>query len=196
MAVDLIITPLSKYWSGEYITPVMKDAWEMGAEYKVMSPDGVKTIPEGNPYGGEKAKDERVELITFVEEIMEALPFEGASGAWNEKLEHFGFYRIDPDTFGEVAQRANKQFTKKVSLIGRFKGNKEKVSHLGSALIFIPINFESPFDLEGKAFASLPSAMKELESGDWDGIPVEELRPIIQAFKEAIRENLPLVVDL
>lgn len=32
MAIDLIIAPLSKYWSGDYITPVMQAAWDMGAQ--------------------------------------------------------------------------------------------------------------------------------------------------------------------
>ncbi len=195
MAVDLIVTSLSKYWSGDYITPVMQDAWDIGADYKVMTPQGVTTIPKGTRYGGEGAKDERKELVSFVNQIMEALPFEGSSGAWNEESEHFGFHRVDPDAFGELTKRADKQFTQKIGLIGRFKGRKGSVSHLGRALIFIPIDFDTPFDLEGKAFASLQGAKKELDEGDWNGIPREALKPILDAFSEAMSAKLPLVVD-
>jgi hypothetical protein len=196
MAVDLIVSSLSKYWSGDYITPVMMHAWDIGADYKVMSPQGVKTIPKGTPYGGEGAKDEHKGLVSFVNQIMEALPFEGSSGAWNEESEHFGFYRVDSNTFGEIAKRADKQFTQKIGLIGRFKGHKGSVSHLGRSLIFIPIEFETPFDLKGKVFASLQAANRELDAGDWNGIPQEALQQILDAFGEAMSVRLPLVVDL
>ena len=196
MAVDLIVSPLSKYWSGDYITPVMKDAWEMGAAYNIVTPEGTKTIPEGTPYGGDDAKSEREELVGFVEQIMDALPFEGASGAWDEKSNHFGFHRVDPDAFGELVKRSEEQFTKKAGLFGRFKGCKDSVSHIGSALIFMPLDFDTPFDLQGKIFASLHAAKRELDSGDWIGIPPEALQPIIEAFDEANEKNLPLVIDL
>lgn len=196
MAVDLIISSLSKYWSGDYITPVMRGAWDIGADYKVMTSQGVKTISNGTPYGGEGANHKRQELVSFVDQIVEALPFEGSSGAWSEESEHFGFYRVDPDAFGELAKRANKQFTEKIGLIGRMKGRKGSVSHLGKSLIFIPIEFETPFDLAGKVFASLQGAKKELDAGDWNGIPQEALQPILDAFAEAMSIKLPLVVDL
>lgn len=195
MAVDLIVSSLSKYWSGDYITPVMMNAWEIGADYKVMTPQGVKTIPKGTPYGGEGAKDEHKGLVSFVNQIMEALPFEGSLGAWSEESEHFGFYRVDPDAFGEIAKRSDKQFTQKIGLIGRLKGRKGSVSHLARSLIFIPIEFETPFDLEGKVFASLQAAKRELDAGDWSGISQESLQQIRDAFSEALSVKLPLVVD-
>lgn len=196
MAVDLIVTPLSKYWSGDYITPVMRDAWEMGATYSIVTPGGTKTIPKGTPYGGEDAKSERAKLVAFVEQIMDALPFEGASGAWDEKSDHFGFHRVDPDAFGELAKRSEAQFTRKAGFFGCLKGTKDAVSHIGRALIFMPLDFDAPFDLQGKIFASLHAAKRELDSGDWSGIPPEALQPITEAFEEAKVKNLPLVIDL
>ena len=127
---------------------------------------------------------------------MEALPFECSSGAWNEESEHFGFYRVDSNAFGEIAKRADKQFTQKIGLIGRIKGRKDSVSHLGMSLIFIPIDFETPFDLKGKVFASLQAAKRELDSGDWNGISQEVIQQILDAFGEALAVKLPLVVDL
>jgi hypothetical protein len=174
----------------------MMDAWDIGADYKVMTPQGVKTIPKGTPYGGEGAMDEHKALVSFVNQIMEALPFDGSSGAWSEESEHFGFYRVDPDAFGEIVKRADKQFTQKIGLIGRFKGRKGSVSHLGRSLIFIPIEFETPFDLKGKVFASLQAAKRELDAGDWSGISQEALQQILDAFGEALSVKLPLVVDL
>ena len=174
----------------------MMDAWDIGADYKVMTPQGVKTIPKGTPYGGEGAMDEHKALVSFVNQIMEALPFDGSSGAWSEESEHFGFYRVDPDAFGEIVKRADKQFTQKIGLIGRFKGRKGSVSHLGRSLIFIPIEFETPFDLKGKVFASLQAAKRELDAGDWSGISQEALQQILDAFGEALSVKLPLGVDL
>jgi hypothetical protein len=195
MAIDLIVSSLSKYWSGDYITPVMEEAWNLGADYKIASPTGIKTIPRGTPFGGESAGEERKGLVTFVERIMEALRFEGGSRAWNERSDHFGFYRVDPGSFAEVVRRAGSQFTKKTGLIGRLKGKKDSLSHLASAPIFMPVEFESPLDLEGKVFGSLAAAKKELSSGDWSGIPQDEIKPIMLAFEEAAAEGLPLIVD-
>ncbi len=174
----------------------MTDAWDIGADYKVMTPQGMKTIPKGLPYGGEGANDEHKRLVSFVNQIMDALPFKGSSGAWCEESEHFGFYRVDPDAFGELAKRANRQFSQKIGLIGRFMGRKGSVSHLGRSQIFISIEFETPFDLKGKVFASLLAARRELDAGDWNGISREALQPILDAFREAMSVKLPLVVDL
>ena len=196
MAVDLIVSALSKYWSGDYITPVMEAAWNLGADYKVALPTGIKSIPRGSLYGGEGAGEERKDLAAFVERIMEALLLEGGSRAWNERSDHFGFYRVDPRSFGELVKRAGSQFTKKTGLIGRLRGKRDSFSHLASAPIFMPAKFESPLDLEGKVFGSLVAAREELSSGDWSGISQEEIRPIIQAFEEAASQNLPLIVDL
>src|SRR5687768_9557128 len=116
----------------------MEMAWELGASYSVVSPQGTRTIPVGHPFGGEHAGSERRNLIPFVEGIMNWLPFEGASTAWSETSDYFGFCRVDPEAMGEIAKRAGDQFTKKRGLIGRWIG-KKPVSHLGSALIFLPI---------------------------------------------------------
>lgn len=196
MAVDLIVSPLSKYWSGDYITPVMEYAWSIGVPYNVVTPSGTRTVLEGAVYGGEGAKSKREELVTFVETIMDTLPIEGAPGAWSERSDYFGFYRVNPVVFGELTKSADKQFTKKAGLFGRFTGNNGTVSHLGGAMTFLPIHFDSPFDLHGRVFASLPRAKRELDDGDWKGIMDEGLKPIIDAFDDAIGRNLPLVVDL
>jgi len=197
MAVDLMITPLSKYWSGDYVTPVMEDAWAIGASYKVMSPNGdIKTILEGQPYGGELAKSEREGLVEFVEEIMNAIPIDCSAESWNERSDYFGFHRVDPTTFGSLRSQAKSQFTERVGLFDRLKGRKGAKSHLNSALIFIPIKFEQPFDLEGKVFASLDRARNELVSGSWSDIQEDELAYIISAFQEAEEVGLPLVFDV
>ena len=196
MAIDLIVSPLSKYWAGDYITPVMKEAWAIGADYKVFMPDGSRTLTEGTPYGGEGAKEEREEMVTFVEHIMKALPFEGAAGAWDEKSDHFGSHRVDPDAFGEFLKRADDQFSERPGFFGRLKGKTATFSHLASGLIFIPLDFDLPFDFNGKVFGSLHAAKRELDSGNWSGIPDEALQPIKDAFAEAKQNNFPLVFDV
>ncbi|MCW1926399.1 hypothetical protein OKA05_27860 [Luteolibacter arcticus] len=197
MAVDLIVSPLSKYWSGDYITPVMEYAWQMGVAYNVVTPQGMTSRTEGTPYGGEDAKAEREELVPFVEKLMTALLSRGAAGAaWDERSNHFGFHRVDPEAFGELLKRAGQQFTQKPGLLGRLTGRKETASHLGKSVIFLPITFDAPLDLEGKVFGSLPRAKNELETGDWRGIPPEALHPIIGAFDEAIEHSLPLAIDM
>jgi hypothetical protein len=196
MAVDLIVSPLSKYWSGDYITPVMSFAWEMGQSYNVVTPKGIKTLPEGTPYGGEDAPVEREELIPFVEKLMGALPFPEAAGAWDERSDHFGFHRVDPAAFGEIQERGGRQFTRRAGIFARLVGGKHAVSHLERAGLFLPIDFDTPFDIEGKIFGSLPAARKELNGVDRTGIPPEALHPIIAAFEEAFARKLPLSVDL
>ena len=52
MAIDIMIMPLSKYFSGDYITPAMQQSWDQNIEYSVVYPDETVTYPKGMPWGG------------------------------------------------------------------------------------------------------------------------------------------------
>lgn len=40
MAIDFMVMPLSRYLTGDFITPSMRWSWDSGVPYFVMGPDG------------------------------------------------------------------------------------------------------------------------------------------------------------
>ena len=198
MAIDLIITPLSKYWSGDYITPVMESTWEMGANYNIVTPQGTTTLPKGTPYGGEHAKAERKGLLDFVNSVLDALPIDGlSSSSWDDSSDSvFEFERIDHESLGVLFEEAEHQFACNPGLIGRLKGQKRKHCHLTSACIFLPVEFDPPYDLEGKVLGSLPVAFKELQTGKWSEGASDARASLGEFVEKAIELNCPLIIDM
>jgi hypothetical protein len=55
VAIDFMVMPLSRYLSGDFITPAMRVAWDQGVPYTIVSPDGTRELPPGLPFGGADA---------------------------------------------------------------------------------------------------------------------------------------------
>jgi len=195
MAIDLIVSPLSKYWSGDYITPIMEYAWSVGADYKVAEPNGVRTLERGSLYGGASAKNDRVKWIAFVANLLERFPEWEKSECWDEESEYFGFHRVNPDCFSEVLKLADKQFSQNTNVMRRLMGHKKKLSHLARGIIFLPIDFEGCVRVEGKMFASVFRAREELLELSVLISNSECFEEIVRTYDDAIEQGLPLVVD-
>lgn len=45
MAIDFMVMPLSRYLVGDYVTPVMRMAWDQGIRYTITTQEGTRTLP-------------------------------------------------------------------------------------------------------------------------------------------------------
>src|SRR3970282_999822 len=66
MYVDFLVTPFSRYVSGDLVTPIMIRCWDLGPPYKVLGPEGPRQFPPGVPYGGPEAPARRQGIIRVV----------------------------------------------------------------------------------------------------------------------------------
>jgi hypothetical protein len=56
MAIDFMVMPLSRYLTGDFITPEMRWSWESGVPYVILGPNGKVEFPKDVPYGGVEAQ--------------------------------------------------------------------------------------------------------------------------------------------
>jgi hypothetical protein len=63
MAIDFMVMPMSRYISGDYITPAMRWAWEQGIPYAVHGPQGKRELPPNIPFGGADAPERRAQIV-------------------------------------------------------------------------------------------------------------------------------------
>jgi hypothetical protein len=63
MAIDFMVMPMSRYITGDFVTPTMRFAWSQGLPYAIVSPDGKREIPPGSPFGGGDAPERRSQVV-------------------------------------------------------------------------------------------------------------------------------------
>jgi hypothetical protein len=216
MAVDIMVMPLARYISGNYITPFMEQIWALQGVYKIVRPavadeDAIEEIPPGVPYGG-LAAEARCEAIAaeLVQQLKQQPELAGA--LWDEAAEPVFFDRVDHGTLWDLRWRAATLVDEKPSLLRRIAwrllGRRAASSAVAfaAANVFVPGAFDEPFELEAPSdlgvydCGSLPRLMDELaqlavsvEAGTAEG---EVLSRLVTAAEIARERRLPLILDL
>ncbi len=184
MAIDFMVMPLSRYISGDFVTPVMQLCWDQGLSYKQFGPQGPLEFPPNTPFGGVDASQRREQLMDLLHEDLEALPQGIASQLWDERsTAEMRFHRVDPKSYEALLQEARQ---------------RSDQLHCAASL-FLPCDFLDAFDMTTpfeRLTGSTHQAVRELEQGSaWS----EQTRPARETLLAALRDsralNLPMIVD-
>lgn len=216
MAVDIMVMPLARYISGNYITPFMEQIWALQGVYKVVRPavameDAIEEIPPGVPFGGLQAEARCEAIAGELVQCLKQQP-ELAGGLWDEAAEPAFFDRVDHGTLWDLRWRAATMVGEKPSLLRRIarrllgRGEVATPATLAAVNIFVPGAFDEPFELEAPSkmsvydCGSLARLMDELaqlavsvEAGTAEG---EVLSRLVAAAEIAGERRLPLILDL
>ena len=188
MAIDFMIMPFSRYVVGDYVTPVMRHAWEQGLSYGIVTPEGTRQLPKDVPFGGPDAPMLRQGALPMLAEDLAAhrLPL------WDEASNaEPRFHRVDPASCGVLLETAPAQ----TSFFGLFK--RSAPTHL-TAGVFLPCDFEKPFDMTSpleQPVGSLPRALAELNSRKWPDAAQSAVVTLRDALNDAAALKLPMIVD-
>src|SRR5262245_62031037 len=107
MAIDFMILPLSRYISGDYVTPIMRAAWEQGLSYTIIGPEGRHECPPGRPFGGPDAPERRAAIQGMLHDDLKTLPPALSGSLWDEQSEvEPRFHRVDPASFDALLTEA------------------------------------------------------------------------------------------
>jgi hypothetical protein len=197
LAIDFMIMPLSRYLSGDFVTPVMRLAWDQGLPYTLVGPDGVRTIPKDTPFGGSDAAERRREFIPMLKEDLSKLPGKLPSTLWDEASSSAPiFHRVDPRSYEALCEEA-KSGTNRPSLFGLVRGRGPSPSHLPSTL-FLPSDFEASFSMPvifERVAGSIPVSISELEDRKWSDASRAARDLLLRALGDAQRVSLPMIVD-
>ncbi|MDI1451095.1 hypothetical protein [Polyangium sp. 6x1] len=197
MAIDFMIMPLSRYISGDFITPTMRLAWDQGVPYSIFGPDGRKDYPAGEPFGGASAPQRRAAIQTILQEDLRALPPNVACQLWDEQSNvEPRFHRVDPTSYQALVEQAA---SKKVrpSLFGFLKRQRPATPHV-TATLFLPCEFDeifamsSPFD---RITGSMQRSLQELSSNTWGADAQNARETFSEALRDAMEARLPMIVD-
>ena len=182
MAIDFMVMPLSRYVSGDFITPAMRFAWDQGLSYTVIGPEGEIEYPMGIPFGGADAPKRRAECIPMVLEDLRAHSTI-SSELWDEASKHEPcFHRVDPSSFEEL-RRLLRELAPSIHL---------------EAELFLPFDFASPFAMNAPlktTAGSVPRAFQELESRQWNELAQPAALTLADALVDSKRLRLPLILD-
>jgi hypothetical protein len=178
MAIDFMILPLSRYISGDFITPVMELAWKQGLRYTIIGPDGPRDRPKGVPFGGPDAAARRELFLGMLDEDLAALPI--SSQLWDERSNTpLGFHRVDGGSYAALAEEASR--------LGRHS----------AATLFLPCEFTAPFEMKSpfeRLTGSTPAALRELEES-WSNAFEPARGTLLEALRDSARLCLPMIVD-
>ena len=125
MAVDLLVMPLSRYWSGSYITPEMRAAWAKNGTCQIARVDGAdETLKENTPIGGEDAYERWARLRDAIPTYLASLPYDVANEDWPESDPQEPFISSIPHPdYGAYLEIARKTLEPSPSLWQRMIGN-------------------------------------------------------------------------
>lgn len=188
MAIDFMVMPLSRYVVGDFITPVMGHAWEQGLPYGIVTAEGSCQLPKDVLFGGPDAPVLRQGALPMLAEDLAALRLP----LWDEATTaEPRFHRVDPASYGVLMEAASVQKT----FFGLF--NRTVITHL-TAGVFLPCDFEKPFDMTApveQQAGSVPRALAELESRKWPEAAQSAVATLRDALKDAAELKLSMVVD-
>ncbi len=188
MAIDLMVMPLSRYWAGDFITPLMQRAWAKSERYSIATDDGQRELSAGQPYGGETAPDERQELLeTALTNLFFDFKGLGVELKWDEQYDgEIGFHRVEATSHAALEEAAKVRMEK--------PGNNALPRHFVKATVFLPCAFDDPQRWGDIVFGSLPQLEAEL-GGLWPGPAIAAVSTYRVAIAEAQKLNLPLIID-
>lgn len=194
MAIDFMVMPISRYISGDFVTPMMSASWEQGVPYFVVGPDGKHELPPGVPFGGPGAGEYRSRIVDMVLEDLRSLPSPISRALWEERSEAAPrFQRVDADSYQALlaffAARPRRSF------FGLRKA--EKAAHCATSL-FVPCDFEDPIPLTSpfeRIAGSTTQALVELSRGGIPDPARTAAETLAAALKDSAEVRLPLIVD-
>lgn len=192
MSIELLVLPLSRYLSGDYISPAMRAAWDLGSDYVRVSPNEPPLrIPAGQVLGGAAAAARRAEILPMVVDMQRNVT--GRVDAWDERVggDTPGFI-LDPVAFEALSRDA--LATERTSIFKALMRTAQ-ASHLGRGQFFLPHPFRHVLDQGGWMLASLPRARQELQDVMWSADALPAVTVLTEAISLACKVRLPLVLD-
>jgi hypothetical protein len=197
MAIDFMIMPMSRYISGDYVTPMMRAAWEQGIAYAIIGPEGRRECPPGEPFGGLDASARRAALQPMLREDLAALPPPVAAQLWDEtSADEPRFHRVDPTSYQALLESAAARAAKP-SFFARLSGKQSLQRHT-TATLFVPcalgqvFTMSSPFD---RVTGSVQAGLNELSSLPWPAEAESACLTLTEALRDALALRLPMIVD-
>src|SRR4051794_11917337 len=107
MAIDFMVLPLSRYISGDFVTPAMQTAWSLGLPYSVISPEGRRDHPVGVAFGGPDASSRRSQILPMLMDDLRQLPSSIPTSSWDEESDaNPVFHRVDPASYQALVSEA------------------------------------------------------------------------------------------
>ena len=154
MAIDFMIMPMSRYLSGDYITPAMQAAWQQGIPYAIVGPQGRRECPPGQPLGGPDAPARRAALQPMLHEDLMALPPSVTAQLWDEASPvEPRFHRVDVTSYQALLEHAASGFA----------------LHSATTL-YLPCPLDTVFEMSSpfeRTIGSVQGALAELASNGW-----------------------------
>ena len=96
MAIDFMVMPMSRYITGDFVTPTMRFGWSQGLPHTIVNSEGKREVPPGSPFGGGDAPARRSQVAEMVLDDLRALPCEIAAQLWDERSgAEPRFHRVD-----------------------------------------------------------------------------------------------------
>jgi hypothetical protein len=194
MAIDFMVMPLSRYIAGDFVSPAMRFAWDMGLPYTIFGPSGERQIPQGVPFGGPDASARREAIVEMVLGDLRALPAIENS-LWDERsAAEPAFHRVDPTSYGALLEEAARPH--KRGPFGIF-GSAPAATHLGTMLL-VPCDVAATFAMTSPFMwqvGSTPRALRELSSKTWSAKAASAADTLRAALEDAVRLGLPMIVD-
>jgi len=182
---------LSRYISGDFITPAMRQCWEQGIPYKIMRPfQQIQDLPPNIPFGGKDAPQKRTEALGVVRNIQAQLGM-----SWNDSSDaEPTFHRVDPISYESLTRDASR-LDKEPSILGNVLGRQAYSSQIAHGTIFIPPNFDEMMESDFCVIGSLPRLEVELASNKWSSQAKSAKQTLQNAINDAKRLRLPLIID-
>lgn len=194
MAIDFMVMPMSRYITGDFVTPTMRFAWSQGLPYTIVSPDGKREIPPGSPFGGDDAPARRNQVVEMVLDDLRTLPGEIATQLWDEhSIAEPRFHRVDPKSYDALLTHFAAKPRR--SLWGFRKG--DGASHCASALL-LPCEFKHPIDMVSpfeRTVGAASRALNELASLRYPPEATSAAETLRDALTDSLELQLPLIVD-
>jgi hypothetical protein len=193
MAIDFMVMPMSRYISGDFVTPAMRASWGQGIPYSIIGPDGPRELPPGLPFGGADAPRRRVQIVDMIVDDLKALPSDIAENPWNERSAAGPcFHRVDPESYKALLEHFAEPLSRRFGLL-----RAPKRAHSGASL-FLPCDFESPFDMTSpfeRLSGAVAGALRELEQRSHPADAESAAETLRDGLRDAERLRLPLIVD-
>ena len=196
VAIDFMTMPLSRYLSGDFVTPAMTFAWQQGIPYSIFGPGGRRDLPKETPFGGADAPEKRARFIPMIVDDLKKLPGTAAS-SWDEaSVAAPTFHRVDPKSYESLLEVAKTRVTRP-SFLSFLKRKTAVPAHVGAS-VFLPVTFDVPFDMPvvfERVAGSAAVALRELEAAGWPDSTSSARETLLDALRDAVRLQLPMIVD-
>lgn len=187
MAIDLMVMPLCRYVSGDFVTPMMRLSWDQGASYAIFRPDGsMDEFPQNTPYGGSQAPDLCKQIKPLFVQVAADLASSFGQPPWDEEADTEPlFFRPE-----KISYRA---------LQGEAANQRNACVHFLNAPIFVNLDMAQPIKIRlGECtwvLGSMPALKQELLRGNWSLDAQSAKVTVLNAILEAERIRFPLIID-